>query len=101
MRRFACLIAAASLAGCAVPSPRANIVVVTTAQAVVEKCTSLGVIDGDSEIGRMLLTDQARDAALRRLKIRAAERDGTHVLSTVADPKWKGPGTGGTLYRCP
>jgi hypothetical protein len=48
----------------------------------------------------VLILDKARDAALARLKTRGADMGGTHVLSSVADIKWKGPSTAGTVYKC-
>ncbi len=88
------------LGACAIPTSRSNIVVLTDNKAVVESCTSLGEIDGASELHSVLILDKARDAAISRLKIRAADLGGTHVLTSVADIKWKGPSTTGTVYKC-
>jgi hypothetical protein len=88
------------LAACAVPTSRSNIVVLTDNKAVVEPCKSLGEIDGASELHSILVLDKARDATLSRLKMRAADLGGTHVLTPVADIKWKGPSTSGTVYKC-
>lgn len=94
---FAPLLA---LTACVVPSSRSNIVVVTDNKAVVESCKRLAEINGDSGISQALLLDRARDSALARLKVRAAEAGGTHVLSGVAAHNWKGPSTAGTVYKC-
>lgn len=94
------LAATAALGGCAIPNSASNAVVVTSTQAVVESCKKIGETNGDSGINQALLLDRARDTALSRLKIRAAEAGGTHVLSEVAEPKWKGPSTAGTIYKC-
>ncbi|PZN99899.1 MAG: hypothetical protein DCF30_10720 [Hyphomicrobiales bacterium] len=96
----ALMVVAPLLGGCAIATSRSNIVVLTDNKAVVEPCKSLGEIDGASELQSILVLDKARDAALSRLKIRAAELGGTHVLSSVADIKWKGPSTTGAVYRC-
>ncbi|MCZ8043226.1 MAG: hypothetical protein O9330_12150 [Beijerinckiaceae bacterium] len=88
------------LGACAIPTSRSNIVVLTDNKSVVEPCTKLGEIDGASELHAVLILDKARDAALARLKTRAADMGGTHVLSSVADIKWKGPSTAGTVYKC-
>ena len=88
------------LAACAIPTSRSNIVVLTENKTVIEPCTKLGEIDGASELHAILVIDKARDAAISRLKIRAADMGGTHVLSSVADIKWKGPSTAGTVYKC-
>lgn len=94
------MLPALMLAACAIPTSRSNIVVLTDSKAVVEPCKSLGEIDGASELHSILVLDKARDATLSRLKIRAADMGGTHVLTTVADIKWKGPATTGTVYKC-
>ncbi len=96
----ALMVIAPMLAACAIPTSRSNIVVLTDSKAVVEPCKSLGEIDGASELHSILVLDKARDATLARLKIRAADLGGTHVLTTVADIKWKGPSTTGTVYKC-
>ena len=88
------------LGACAIATSRSNIVVLTDSKAVVEPCTKLGEIDGNSELQSILVLDKARDAAISRLKIRTADMGGTHVFSTVADIKWKGPSTAGTVYKC-
>lgn len=100
MLRFLLLVPVVALSACVIPTSRSNIVVVTDSKAVVEPCKKLGEIDGSSAIGQALLLDKARDAAVARLKVRAAELGGTHVLSSVADIKWKGPDTAGTVYKC-
>jgi hypothetical protein len=89
-----------ALSACAIPTSRSNIVVITEAQTVVEGCQRLGVIDGGSPLRQVLLVDQQREAALSRLKIAAAEMGGTHVLTPIADIKWKGPDTSGTVFKC-
>jgi hypothetical protein len=94
------LLGAVTLGGCAFQTSRTSIVVITDSKAVIEPCTKLGEINGDSTIGAILLTDKARDTAIARLKIRGAELGGTHVFSTIADIKWKGPDTSGTVYKC-
>lgn len=90
-----------ALSACAIPTSRSNIVVVTDNKAVVEPCKRLGDVDGSSTIGAVLLLDMAREAALARLKSRTAELGGTHVLSTVADLKWRGRSAAGVAYSCP
>ena len=94
------LAMAPMLGACAIATSRSNIVVLTDSKAVVEPCTKLGEIDGASELQSILVLDKARDAAIARLKIRTADMGGTHVFSTVADIKWKGPSTAGTVYKC-
>ncbi len=94
------LAPAFALAACAIPNSASNAVVVTDAQAVVERCRRIAEINGDTGISQALLLDRARDSALARLKIRGAEAGGTHVLSGVASHSWKGPDTRGTVYRC-
>lgn len=94
------LLSLLALSACAVSTSRTNIVVLTDAQTVVEGCTRLGVVEGASPIGGILLLDQQREAAIKRLKSSGAEMGGTHVLTTVADIKWKGPDTSGTVYKC-
>ncbi len=96
----ALIVPALLLGACAVSTSRSNIVVLTDNKAVVEPCTKLGEIDGAAELHSILVLDKARDAAVSRLKIRAADLGGTHVFSTVADIKWKGPSTAGTVYKC-
>ncbi len=96
----ALMVLAPMLGACAISTSRSNIVVLTDAKTVVEPCTKLGEIDGASELHSILVLDKARDATVSRLKIRAADMGGTHVLSTVADIKWKGPSTAGTVYKC-
>ncbi|PTM41295.1 hypothetical protein [Bosea sp. 124] len=96
----ALLVPALMLGACAVPTSRSNIVVLTDNKGVVEPCKQIGEIDGASEMHAILVLDKARDAALARLKIRAADMGGTHVLTPVADIKWKGPSTAGTVYKC-
>lgn len=100
LRPFLLLAPALALGACAIPNSASNAVVVTDTQAVVETCKRIGNTNGDSGINQALLLDRARDSALARLKIRAAEAGGTHVLSSVADPKWKGPSTDGVIYKC-
>lgn len=97
---FVLLVPALILGACAIPTSRSNMVVLTDSKAVVEPCKSLGEIDGASELHAILVLDKARDATLSRLKIRAADMGGTHVLTPVADIKWKGPSTSGTVYKC-
>ncbi|HEV7256731.1 MAG TPA: hypothetical protein VGN82_03025 [Bosea sp. (in: a-proteobacteria)] len=94
------MVPALMLGACAIPTSRSNMVVLTDNKAVVESCKSLGEIDGASELHSVLVLDKARDATLSRLKIRAADLGGTHVLTDVADIKWKGPSTAGTVYKC-
>lgn len=100
MLRPVLLLPLLGLSACAIATSRSNIVVVTDSKAVVEGCTNLGVVDGASALREVLLRDQARDSALARLKIAAADLGGTHVQSSVADIKWKGPDTSGTVYKC-
>ncbi|UZF90248.1 DUF4156 domain-containing protein [Bosea sp. NBC_00550] len=100
MPRFFILVPALLLGACAYHTSRSSIVVVTDAKGVVENCTKLGEIDGRSDLHSVLLTDTARDSIITRLKIKGAEMGGTHVFSTVADIKWKGPETSGTVYKC-
>jgi hypothetical protein len=100
LRLFLLFAPAFALSACAIPNSASNAVVVTDAQAVVETCKRIGDTNGDVGVNQALLLDRARDSALGRLKIRAAEAGGTHVLSSVADPKWKGPGTDGVIYKC-
>lgn len=99
-RLAAGLCVLAALGACAIPSSRSNAVVMTDNQAVVENCRRLGQIDGDGALGSAILMDRARDSAIARLKIRAAEMNGTHVHSEVANTGWKGGSTSGTVYSC-
>ncbi len=98
--RFLFLLPALALGACAYQTSRTSIVVVTNTQGVVENCTKLGEIDGDSGFGAVVPLDKARDMTLNRLKIRGAEMGGSHVFSDVADIKWTGGKTTGTVYRC-
>jgi hypothetical protein len=100
MLRPLLLLPICALAGCAIATSRSNVVVLTDSQVVVEGCAKLGEIDGGSPLGQALLLDQQREAAIARLKIRGADLGGTHVFTTVADIKWKGPETSGQVYRC-
>lgn len=98
--RFLILAPALILGACAYHNSRSSMVVVTDAAKVVESCTKLGEIDGTSGYEGFVPVDKARDTVLVRLKIRGAELGGTHVFSTVADIKWKGQRTTGTVYKC-
>ena len=100
MPRFFILLPALLLGACAYHTSRSSIVVVTDAKSVVENCTKLGEIDGQDSVQAIMTIDTTRDSVITRLKIRAAEMDGTHVFATVADIKWKGPDTKGTVYKC-
>lgn len=99
-RRLLVLLPALFLGACAYHTARSSMVVVTDTAKVVESCTKLGEIDGTSGYEGFVPIDKARDTILHRLKIRGAEMNGTHVLSSVADIKWKGPNSTGTVYRC-
>ena len=94
------LLPTLALGACAVHNSRSSMVVVTDNQKVVESCAKLGEADGASGFEPVVPIDKSRDTILHRLKIRAAQMDGTHVLSSVADIKWKGPNSTGTVYRC-
>lgn len=96
----ALMAVAPMLGACAIATSRSNIVVLTDSKAVIEPCTKLGEIDGASELHAILVLDKAREAAISRLKIRTADMGGTHVFSTVADIKWNGSSTAGTVYKC-
>ena len=98
--RLFLLVPALFLGACAYHTSRSSVVVVTDTQGVVEGCTRIGVIDGKSDLHSVLTVDTARDTVVTRLKIRAAEMGGTHVFSSAADIKWKGPDTSGTVYKC-
>lgn len=98
--RFLLLLPALLLGACAYHTSRSSAVVVTDTQSVVEGCTKLGVIDGKSDLHSVLTMDTARDTVVTRLKIRGAEMGGSHVVSSAADIKWKGPDTSGTVYKC-
>jgi len=98
--RLVVLLPALLLGACTYHNSRTSIVVVTDAEKVVESCTKLGEVDGTSGYVGIVPIDKARDTVMTRLKIRGAELDGTHVLSSVADIKWKGPKTTGTVYKC-
>ncbi|CAN7544191.1 hypothetical protein J2Y55_005366 [Bosea sp. BE125] len=100
MLRSLLLLPLLALSACVIPNSRSNTVVVTDTKSVVEKCQKLGELEGASPLGKVLLRDQARDAALARLKAGGAELGATHVESSVADIKWKGPSTAGTAYKC-
>ena len=100
MPRFLILLPALLLGACAYHTSRSSIVVVTDAKGVVENCAALGAIDGQESFQSIMTLDKTRDSVITRLKIRAAEMGGTHVLASVADVKWKGPDTKGTVYRC-
>lgn len=99
-KRLLVLLPAMLLGACAYHTSRSSMVIVTDAQKVVESCTKIGEIDGAAGFEGYVPIDKARDSILHRLKIRAAEMDGTHVLSSVADIKWKGLKSTGTVYRC-
>lgn len=98
--RFLILAPALFFGACAYQTSRTSVVVVTDADKVVASCTKLGEIDGVSGYEGFVPVDKTRDIVLARLKIRGAELGGTHVFSTVADVKWKGLKTTGTVYRC-
>lgn len=100
LRSLLFLVPACALGACAIPNSASNAVVVTETKEIVESCKRIGDTNGDSGVNQALLLDRARDSALSRLKIRAAEAGGTHVLSSVADPKWKGPSSDGVIYKC-
>jgi hypothetical protein len=100
MLRSLWLLPLLALTACVTPTSRSNIVVLTDNAGVVEGCASLGPIDGSPPLKEILLRDQAREGAIARLKAGAAERGGTHVKTSVADIKWKGPDTSGIVYRC-
>ncbi|MCO5091463.1 hypothetical protein [Bosea sp. (in: a-proteobacteria)] len=100
MPRFFILLPALLLGACAYHSSRSSIVVVTDAKGVVETCAALGEIDGQESLQSIMTLDKTRDSVITRLKIAAAEMGGTHVLASVADIKWKGPDSKGTVYKC-
>lgn len=100
MPRLLFLLPALMLGACAYHTSRSSMVVVTDAQGVVEGCTSLGKIDGRSGPQMIMPLDKSRDSVITRLKIDAAAMGGTHVLASVAEVKWKGADTTGTVYRC-
>ena len=100
MPRLLLILPAVLLGACAVHTSRTSVIVVTDSKGVVEACTRLGEIDGSSTLAPVLLVDQARDSAMTRLKIGAADLGGTHVLTPVADPKWKGTDRSGVVYKC-
>lgn len=100
MPRFLFVLPALMLGGCAYHTSRSSMVVVTDAQGVVEACKDLGKIDGQSGPQMIMPLDKSRDSVITRLKIDAAEMGGTHVLASVADVKWKGSDTTGTVYKC-
>ncbi|KQU52763.1 hypothetical protein ASG72_07660 [Bosea sp. Leaf344] len=89
-----------ALAACTVTTSRVSKVVVTENKAVVASCTKVGDVDGASALNRLLLRDKARDAALTQLKAAGADLGASHVLSPVADIKWKGEDYKGVAYRC-
>ncbi len=98
--RFLILLPALLLGACAYQTSRTSIVVVTNTQGVIENCQKLGEIDGDSGFGSVVPLDKMRELTLNRLKIRGADMGGTHVFSDVADIKWAGGKTTGTVYKC-
>lgn len=100
MPRFLFLLPALILGGCAYHTSRTSVVVVTDAASVVEGCTNLAKIDGQSSMQAIMPLDKNRDAVITRLKIDAAEMGGTHVVAPVADIKWRGGDSSGTVYKC-
>jgi len=100
MPRFLMLLPALILGGCAYHTSRSSVVVITDSQQVVEGCTSLGKIDGQSSLRAIMPLDKNRDSVITRLKIDAAEMGGTHVVAAVADVKWTGGDSSGTVYKC-
>ncbi|CAM5209808.1 hypothetical protein ARD30_04370 [Bosea thiooxidans] len=100
MTRFFILLPALLLGACAYHTSRSSVVVVTDAKGVVENCQKIGEIDGQSQAHAIMPLDKTRDSVITRLKIAAAEQGGTHVLASVADIKWKGPDSKGTIYKC-
>lgn len=100
MPRLLILAPALLLGACAYHTARSSVVVITDSKGVVENCSKLGEIDGKSEVQAIMPLDKTRDSAMTRLKIRAAELGGTHVLAGIADIKWKGPDTSGVVYKC-
>ena len=100
MLRFVMLLPLLALSACVVATSRSNVVVVTDSPTVVEGCVKIGPVDGHSALSTVQLRDQARDSALARLKSGGAELGATHVHSSVADIKWKGPDMSGVAYRC-
>ncbi|WP_157732944.1 DUF4156 domain-containing protein [Bosea sp. AS-1] len=98
--RFLILLPALLLGACAYQTSRSSIVVVTNTQGVIENCQKLGEVDGASGFGSVVPVDKNREMALTRLKIRGAEMGGTHVFSDIADIKWAGGKTTGTVYKC-
>ncbi len=100
MLRFAPLLALLLLPACAASKASANKVAITDNKAVVEKCTKVADLDGAPTAGSIMLRDPKRDAAIAKLKAAAAEQGATHVHTTLADIKWKGPDTSGVAYRC-
>lgn len=101
MLRFAPLLALLVLPACAVTRASISKVVVTDSKTVVEKCTKVADLDGSPLASRVMLRDPKRDAAIAKLKSEAAELGATHVQSSLADIKWKGPSMAGVAYKCP
>jgi hypothetical protein len=100
MLRSVMLLPMLALGACAVATSRSSVVVVTESPTVIEGCVKLGPVDGHSPLRSVQLRDQARDSAMARLKAAGADLGASHVHSSVADIKWKGPDMSGVAYKC-
>lgn len=95
------ILAAASFAGaCASPQAGSERIVLTGNTEVVKGCKFLQQASGDQNLIGGVLAGAAREDAVNRLKNRAVEIGGTHIVTQSVSTGWAGANAVGDIYRC-
>lgn len=95
------ILAAAGLAGaCAAPQAGSERIVLTGNTEIVKGCKFLQQASGDQNLIGGALAGAARADAMNRLKNRAVEIGGTHIVTQSVSTGWAGANAVGDIYRC-
>ena len=94
------LVVAVCLGGCASPQAGAEKVVMTGSIEVVKGCAFIEQASGDQNLIGGAAAGLARGDAINRLKNRAVEVGGTHIVTQSISTGWAGANAVGDIYRC-
>lgn len=98
--RYLVFVAAFALGACAAPQAGSEKVILTGNVEIVKGCKFLQQASGDQNLIGGALAGAAREDAMNRLKNRAVEIGGTHIVTQSVSTGWAGANAVGDIYRC-
>jgi uncharacterized protein YbjQ (UPF0145 family) len=89
-----------AIAGCAAPQAGSEAIVLTGNVDVVRGCRFIEQASGDQNLIGGALAGAAREDAIRRLRNRAVDVGGTHIVTQNISTGWAGANAVGDIYKC-